>query len=301
MIYAVIILSAALVYVIISYIIYRRQISDFCRQLAFIQNFDTNKLLTQSLDNPELTELTNAINDIVERYKQIVIETERKDERLRSAITNVSHDIRTPLTSLDGYFQLLLATEDEAERSRYCTIIRERIDSLSGLLEQLFIYTKLQNDTYKLELDKVDVSKLLSDTLLSFYDDVVSSHIEPKITIGASYAPVLGNDVALKRVFQNIIKNAIAHGTDFLEVTLAANADSVLISFSNRYSGSEGDIDIEQVFDRFYKADASRSSKTSGLGLSIAKELVTRMNGNISAEYESRIFTVRVLLHTIRV
>ena len=301
MIYAVIILSMTLIYVIISYVLYRRQIADFCRQLAFIQNFETNKLLTQSLDNRELTELTKAMNDIIERYKEIVIETKHKDDRLRAAITNVSHDIRTPLTSLDGYFQLLLSTEDEAERQRYCAIIRERIDSLSGILEELFIYTKLQNDAYNLELDRVDVGKILSDTLLSFYDDIVSSRIEPKISIPDSCAPVFGNDVALKRVFQNIIKNAIAHGTDFLDVTMTLTAESVRIRFSNRYAGEEGDVDVAQVFDRFYKADSSRSSKTTGLGLSIAKELVMRMDGEISAEYVKKIFSVEVSLQMLSV
>ncbi len=301
MIYAVILLSIALACTILSHILYRRQISDFCRQLAFIQKHETNKILTQRIDDRELTHLTNAINDLVQRYKQIVLDTKYKDERLKAAITNVSHDIRTPLTSLDGYFQLLLATEDEAERQRCCTIIRERIASLSELLEQLFTYTKLQNDAYQLELDKVDVSKLLSDTLLSFYDDITACQIVPELSIATSYAPVLGSDIALRRVFQNIIKNAIAHGTDFLAISLAEQDETVQICFSNQYAGEAGEIDVEQVFDRFYKADSSRSSKTTGLGLSIAKELVTRMHGEIAAGYTDGIFTITITLQALRV
>lgn len=301
MIYAVIILSILLVMVIISFILYRRQISDFCRQLAFIKKTDTNKILTQSLSNKELTRLTNSLNELITQHKQAVIDTQNKDQRLKAAITNVSHDIRTPLTSLDGYFQLLVEATDDAERRHYCTIINERIASLSMLLEQLFTYTKLQNDSYNIELDKVNISNVLSNTVLSFYNDISAQNIDPIIEIAADDVNVLGNETALRRVFQNIIKNALAHGNDYLSIQLNVVASSVCIRFSNRFDAINKSIDVNQVFDRFYKADVSRTSKTTGLGLSIAKELVKRMDGQIKASVTDDIFTITVVMKSLRI
>lgn len=301
MIYAIAVLCVLLLVQILAYCSYRRQIVDFCRQLAFIKNHETNKIVTQSLANRELVQLTTAMNELIQRYQQNVIDVENQDERLKRAITNVSHDIRTPLTSLDGYFQLLLDSTNDEERRRYYAIINERIASLSELLDQLFTYTKLQSSAYQLELDKVDLSRILSDTILSFYQDITAQQIEPEISIPDQACEVLGNEVALKRVFQNVIKNALAHGTRFFAVQLEPLQDEVILRFSNFYADPKGNLDVSQVFDRFYQADASRSAKTTGLGLSIAKELIERMDGSIAANYHAPTFTIAITMKRLRI
>ena len=291
---AVIVLGVICLGLIISNIIYRRQVANICRQLAFIKSHETNKIISQYLRNEEVTNLVELINELIETEKKTVLNFKIKDARLKEVITNISHDIRTPLTSLDGYFQLLSKSSSEEECERYCRIIHERITTLTELLEQLFTYTKLQNEDYSFELDEVDVNKLLSETLLSFYDDITSLHFTPQISIPDGRIMVLGNETALRRTFQNIIKNALVHGRDELSISLTFNNKYALISFINTTDESEENIDTEQIFDRFYKADASRSHISTGLGLSIAKELTLRQKGTITASVNGSDFCIRL-------
>ena len=234
---------------------------------------------------------------------------ENANQAKSTFLSNMSHDIRTPLTSLDGYFQLMEACENVEEQRRYLNIIHERIHSLNEMLEELFMFTKLKNESYSLELTLCCMNRILKETVFSYYDEWVRMEIQPDIQITEEQLYIDGNKQGLSRIIQNVIKNALVHGQKSICIQMRqqdscncrASDDErtsknriVHILVSNDVKNPD-DIDVDKVFERFYKADEARSISSSGLGLSIAKELVERMGGSIEARLEGKRFVVEIL------
>lgn len=291
--YSVIITSLALV-LLIMLIIYRLQIKKICIRMAFVRKNNSNMIIKTDFKFKDLSVLTDEVNKIVEQQRKVAFDYKQSDNSLKNTITNISHDIRTPLTSLDGYFQLLSESENSEEKEKYIKIISERIEILKDILEELFTYTKLQDNEYKLELEKINISKLALDTVFSFYDNFQEVGLQPEIDIIESPVYIMGNETAIYRIFQNIIKNALVHGNDLVKIKMNEKDTKVIIEISNNYKRDDI-IHIQQLFDRFYKADKSRSKNSAGLGLYISKELVKIMNGEIDVSMDSDIFTVTVI------
>lgn len=275
-------------------LVYRRQVKSACRQLAFLKKHKTNLRLSTTLPFPELNELSDGINEILDRSREIERTVRTGDQQLRETITNLSHDIRTPLTSLDGYFQLLAQSESEEDRRRYIAIIQGRIASLNEMLEELFTYAKLQNEAYELSLEQVDLSKCVTDTLFSFYEELNRRGITPDISLCEERVWIQANGEAVRRVLQNILKNALEHGRSRIRVHLESAENRAVFTCTNDVADA-GEINIERVFSRFYKADSARTHTSTGLGLSIAKGLTERMGGTITARLEDGLFTIEVL------
>ena len=273
---------------------YQRQVKDICRQLAFLLKHDSNMLISRELDRGGVGELVELLNDFLVKHRKEKKSYLEKEKMISDTYTNLSHDIRTPLTSLDGYFQLLQDSQSEEEQKRYFNIIWERIHSLKDMLEELFMFTKLKNDSYHLELQPCCVNKVLKETVFSYYEDWKAQGIEPEIEITEELLYIQGNEPGLRRVIQNIIKNGLDHGEKSIKIQLSQVNDGVWLKISNRVANPE-DIDTSQVFERFYKADAARSKNSTGLGLSIAKELVIRMNGRIEAKVEGDMFGIEIV------
>lgn len=282
----------------------RAQLRDINDQLDFLYENDTNMLIGTDTNLIYLGQFKQRVNRFVEQWHKKRAEAAKKEQMISDTYTNLSHDIRTPLTSLDGYFQLLKDEKDEKLQAHYIGIIQERITSLKDMLEELFMFTKLKNDTFKLEMDKCCVSRLLKQTVFSYYDEWKMRGIEPVVDICDEQIFILANTQALKRVFQNVIKNGLVHGKSDIEIKLYtidsgknAGADRenkvVNIVVSNTIDDPEN-VDVSQVFERFYKADEARSVTSSGLGLSIAKELVERMGGKINAQIEDNRFCINI-------
>ena len=271
------VLGILLIIISIQFARYRRQIKDICRQMSFLEEEQSNKLVTIQYATKEFEDLAGHINVLNEKCRKQVWEYRQKDERLKEAIANLSHDIRTPLTSLSGYFDLLCDCEEEQDEERYQQIIRERIRTLETMLEELFTYTKLQNDAYVLELQKENITKIVCDDIRVEEDNVW----------------IWGNQTAAARIIQNIIRNALLHGSGGLEIR--AGRENRIYSFecSNTVENPE-EIDVEQVFTRFYKSDSARQAVSTGLGLAITKELTERMGGTICARLEGNCFYIRV-------
>lgn len=282
----------------------RAQLRDINDQLDFLYENDTNMLIGTDTNLIYLGQFKQRVNRFVEQWHKKRAEAAKKEQMISDTYTNLSHDIRTPLTSLDGYFQLLKDEKDEKIQAHYIGIIQERITSLKDMLEELFMFTKLKNDTFKLEMDRCCVSRLLKQTVFSYYDEWKMRGIEPVVDICDEQIFILANTQALKRVFQNVIKNGLVHGKNDIEIRLYTKAlgnvsdknqgnRMVNISVSNTIENPEN-VDVSQVFERFYKADEARSVTSSGLGLSIAKELVERMDGKINAQIEDNRFCINI-------
>lgn len=310
----IIVLFVALTIITIKYILYRRQVKEICRQIQFVSANTTNHKVPTDLDTKEIVQLAELINQMCEEHNKKEVELLNKDKRLKETLTSVSHDIRTPLTSLKGYFELLMSEEDVEKKLQYAGVMSERMDDLSDLLDELFTYTKLQNQDYKLDMEEHDMTKLVLDTIFSFYEIFKEKGYEPQLDIDEKSYKVLCNDVATKRVFSNVIKNALVHGmgdirlaykmvekTEAEDNSLESNRKStkdfvrkeILFTCENSLAHPEN-MDITQVFDRFYKADKARNEKSTGLGLAIAKEMVEKMGGSIEAKLIGKKFIIEI-------
>ncbi len=275
---------------------YQRQVRDICRQLSFLLKNDSNMLVTGDTGFGGLKELMEILNQLLLDHKEEHKKYLEKEQMISDTYTNLSHDIRTPLTSLDGYFQLLEGCDDAAEQKHYMDIIQERIHSLKEMLEELFLFTKLKNESYHLELKRCCLNQILKQTIFSYYDEWTAEGIEPDIRITDQPLYVEGNDSALQRVFRNVIKNALDHGADGIGISLEERDGKSLIRIWNGVKDPEK-IDPGKVFERFYKADTARTRTSSGLGLSIAKEFTERMHGEIFAELQGNIFCIEIHLN----
>ena len=272
---------------------YQRQVKDICRQLAFLMKHDSNMLIQREFGLGGIGMLSDRLNDLLELRRKEKQYYQEKETLIADTYTNLSHDIRTPLTSLDGYFQLMEACENGEEQRRYLNIIHERIHSLNEMLEELFMFTKLKNESYRLELTSCCINRILKETVFSYYDDWVRREIQPDIQITEEQLYIDGNKQGLSRIIQNVIKNGLDHGEKKIRIVLKREQNQAVLRISNQVIASEK-IDIEHVFDRFYKADAARSKTSTGLGLSIAREFVRRMNGEIGAKIEENEFIVEM-------
>lgn len=300
MLIAVVVLSVALLAVTAYHMLYRRQVERLGRQLAFINENRTAMLPSTDLTKKELVLIAEEMAKLKKKLDNAERHFKTEDESLRETIANISHDIRTPLTSLDGYFQLLSEQElTQEKRRQYVRIIKERIAGLNDMLDELFTYAKLQDRNYEIELSEVNISALTEDILMSFYEELSQTGSTPEINLPGEDINVSGNREAIRRIEQNIIKNAIMHGKR-LQLAIVREKHEAVFICSDELTADIMNVDTSRVFDRFYKADASRNTKGSGLGLAISKELTERMGGHILAECNNRIFTIKVYLPEIK-
>lgn len=283
-----------LVIFMIKYWLYRRQIHEICRQLEFMQKETTNKRIRTDLSKKEIINLAGKINRMVDRQEEESLSIKSKEQQLKETLANISHDIRTPLTSMKGFFELY-TQEGEPEKKEYFEqVIREKMDDLTVLLEELFTYTKLQNETYELQLVQQDFTKLVLDSLFSFYGQWKEKGISPVLSVDEDTVMVLCNDTAVRRIITNVLRNAMLHGDGNIEIRYQVKKDNVLLQCCNGFQNMEQP-DMERVFERFYKGDSARRESSSGLGLSIAKELALRMDGSMEARTEDGRFLVELV------
>ncbi|MEI5988851.1 hypothetical protein A5881_000338 [Enterococcus termitis] len=270
---------------------YQQQIKGINQQMRFIQRHESNLLLSNQFSDRQLNELLTLLNQMLIEQRSNKMTTRKHEQQLKDSITNLAHDIRTPLTSLDGYFQLLIKNKDSQKQQQYIDVINNRIETLTELLETIFTYTKLENDAYEIELQKIETNQVLLNTIFTFYQQFSNEEIEPILSISESPLYILANSAALTRIFSNLIKNSLDHGQGEIKISQTKQGDQVVFTFQNKVS-AENELDISQIFDRFYMSDKSRAGNSTGLGLFIVKEFVEKLNGHIEAVLINQLFTI---------
>lgn len=270
---------------------YQRQVKHICRQLAFLKEHESNMLIARSIEAGHIGELTDCLNELLSRQREERRSHQEKEQAISEIYTSLSHDIRTPLTSLDGYVQMLEKAENEEERRRYMEIISERIDSLKEMLEELFTYTKLKNETYQLELSTCLFDRIVRQTVISYHDEWCLRGVTPELMLTEEPLWIRGNAIALRRMLENLLKNALEHGKQNMRISLQKEEGEICLQVWNQIDENNRP-DVTRVFERFYKADEVRRHASTGLGLSIAREFALRMNGTMEARLDGTAFGV---------
>lgn len=292
MIWILLIVSCISIGYLIAVLQYRKQIRIWNQNLSFILSNNSNMRLVQLVPSKDISKLLELLNELMQKHRNLKVEYEEKDESFKHLITNLSHDIRTPLTSLDGYFQLLTRPKEPETRDRYIHIIEGRIRELMEMLDQLFLYMKLQNNCYELFIEECNLSQILCESMLGFYEQFSNRGIEPEIHLPEQEVILVGNHSAFVRILQNIIKNALEHGDEQFKITLE-KSDGIIVTCRNGYRKGE-EIDFSLIFERFYKADKARTQSSTGLGLAIAKDLAEKLGGKVEAFCEGAEFSIQV-------
>ena len=248
---------------------------------------DTNILIDISTRDPYMRELAADINTQLRLLRKERHRYQQGDLELKEAVTNISHDLRTPLTAINGYLDLLEREEKSENVQRYLSQIQNRTEVLKNLTEELFRYSVVTS-SQELKPERMDVVRALEESLLSFYAVMQEKSIRPEIQLPEQPVYCELDAGAVNRIFSNIISNALKYsdGDFFVEMN-----DDGKITFSNR-AGNLNTVAVGRLFDRFYTVEASRNS--TGLGLSIAKLLTERMEGNISAKYQEGRLVIEV-------
>jgi len=281
-------LFCTVIILLIKIILMRKSMTFICKDMKNLLEADTNMLISISTGDRYVRKLAKELNDTLISLRKQRRCYERGDKELKEAITNISHDLRTPLTAICGYLDLLEREEKSEATERYVEQIRNRAQALKALTEELFRYSVITS-TPPLERRRINICRVLEESLVSFYGAMHSKGITPEITIPDKAIYKILDPSALSRIFGNIIGNAVKYSDGDLSVALK---DDGTITFSNTAS-LLSTVEVGRLFDRFYTVDSAKHQ--TGLGLSIAKLLVERMNGNIGAEYVSDklIITIR--------
>ena len=273
---------------------YRRQVRALKRQMDFLKQTDTSLQLSTTLTFRDVDALAVDINEALDRHRRTEQALLRVSRNYKDTITSISHDLRTPLTSASGYLQMLRSPKIPAKkREQYLRVIDRRIGSVQKLLDQLFEFARIEADELVLESKRLPVNNVLRDAVSLFYDDFCQKGAGPSVDIPDGSPVIFADQDALRRVFANILQNALVHGDGEYRICSQQTASGCRIRFENATHTIE-EADLPHLFDRFYTTDRSRSRRTTGLGLSIAKKLTERMGGTIEAALEASTFVITV-------
>ena len=265
---------------------YRAQMLEMARVLEETPP-ESNLRLTVRMSGDAPRRLCRAVNARLEEGRQLRLETMNREQELKYTMACISHDIRTPLAGAMGYLQLL---EGEPDRqTEYLGIVQKRLAELEELLDQMFLYTRLQSGSLALECGELPALPPLWDVLAEFYPQLVGLGVEPELRFDREDLTVWASPEALGRVYRNLIANALRHGGGGLTVSGGKGE----ICFSNRLlPGSRPD--PEHLFDRFYQSSPARARGGAGLGLSIVRELMEQMGGRVSARIAGDALEIRL-------
>ncbi|CEK33835.1 sensor histidine kinase [Paraclostridium sordellii] len=283
------------VYFSTRFFVLSRSINNVTKDFKYIsKNVNSNRKLKLNYPEKHLEQLLLEINKYLEDtqiYKQKYI---KREEEIRKEIENISHDLRTPLTSIRGYLELI-KDEDipDKEKKEYIYIIEKRAKVLQNLIQDFYDLSRLENNDYNFSMEIIDINKELKEQILMFYNDFDKNNIDVDIKLKETPILVYLDKNAIERVFHNLIQNATKYSKSKFCMLLNSKNGEIIIEFKNDVQDMNRQ-DLDLLFNRFYMKDSSRSKDSSGLGLTITKFLIESMNGKIDIELDNEWITFRI-------
>ena len=242
---------------------------------------ETNTLIDISSNDKYMRDLAASINIQLRKLREERHFFIEGNAELKNAVTNISHDLRTPLTAICGYLDLLEQEEKSTTIERYIEIIRNRADLLTELIEELFRYSVIISGERLVVREPIAINGILEESIAAFYTTLNKRGIVPNIKITQAKIVRSLDRSSLIRVFSNLLNNAIKYSDGDLDITLTDSGEVIFANTASRLN----EVQVGKLFDRFYTVEAAR--KSTGLGLAIARTLIEQMNGTISAKYEN--------------
>lgn len=267
-----------------------RTLDALCREVSARLEEDSNVGLSLSSADRYMRRLATELDRQLKLLRRERLRCRQGDRELKEAVANLSHDLRTPLTAVAGYLELLRTTQVPPEARRYLSVLENRTQAMKELTEELFCYSLVLSGGQYEQREPVDLRQAVEDCVAGYYGVLKENGIVPEISLPDARVEGLLNKAALSRVLENVMSNAVKHGGENLCIVLTEDGR---LTFSNR-TREMNRVDVARLFDRFYTVEAGRRS--TGLGLSIARQLTEQLGGQISASLEGDRFSVKICL-----
>lgn len=279
----IIIILTAIIIILLTYLfLLQKELKSLPNKIDTLQKNDSNHLINIEHDFKTLEPLIMRINHLLKGIKEVKLSYERKNKMMMTMMANISHDLRTPLTSAIGYIDIVLKSDiGEEEKQTELKIVEERLEKLEELINSFFEFAKALKNDRQPELKKLDLLSILEDSIVSFYDDYKKENRKILLNHKNKKIMITSNEIMLARIFDNLITNAYQHSSSDLEIEVTTD-EKTTIKFRNDLTDEK--TDIERMFDEFYTTDISRTKGNTGLGLALAKEFVSALGGNIYAQ-----------------
>lgn len=282
-----VILICILIFVVLKLFFIKKSIKEIKTQLTAILKSDTNNLITISSSDSKIKELASYLNVELKELRSQRLQYENGNQELKKTITNISHDLRTPLTAISGYIELL----KEKNNKEYIEVIERKTKDLVALTEQLFYFSKTMDIGTKINKERCCINEILEESIANYYTILKEKNIIPQIAITSKKVYRSLDKNSIIRVFENIISNACKYSDGDFKIKLELNGK---ITFSNKANLLDA-ITVQKIFDRYFSIENAK--KSTGIGLSIAKQLVELNNGVISAKYIEKYLVIEIFFY----
>ncbi|MBO7374381.1 MAG: HAMP domain-containing histidine kinase [Lachnospiraceae bacterium] len=280
------ILLLLLIYVSFRLIVIKHNLRGMRKELEKTKEESYNRNLRVTLLDRDLEKLAAEINSNIEYQKNLKLETAKSRKQLEQSISDIAHDLRTPLTVIKGNLQLLENEEMSDKGKQYLDVSSKKAESLKGMVDEFFELSVLESDSKPVELTKTDIITLLSEFIIENESIIRNKGLTPNINFPENTIYVEANAALLNRVFSNLIGNIVKYAKGDFELSVSADDKTrCIIKIGNEIENKDA-IDTEHIFDRTYRADKARSDGSAGLGLYIARLLMEKQKGNIEAVIE---------------
>ena len=275
------VLGIAILYLLIKLYLMKKSLKEIEISLEQILKEDTNNLISISTSDKDIRKIAQILNKNLQDLRKQKLQYQNGNQELIRTIANISHDIRTPLTGIIGYMDLIKEEADEHKKQKYLEIIERKANDLALLTDQLFNYSKTMDTPTHIKKETHCINEIIEETLVSFYSIFKANNIVPEIDICKEkiYRNIDKN--TMTRVFENILSNVSKYSDGNFKVKLEDNGK---ITFSNKAESLDATT-VQKIFDRYFTVENAK--KSTGIGLSIAKQLIELNGGKILAKYQN--------------
>ena len=285
-----IILFLICIFLAVKLYVIKQSIKEIEKSFSKILRTDTNNIIAISSSDKDIKNLTINLNNNLSELRGQKLQYKNGNQELKKIITNISHDLRTPLTAIKGYVDLIEQEKLSKNQKKYLKVIQKKSNELTELTGQLFEYTKLMDIDVKIKKEECCINEILEETLVSYYSIFKEQDIIPNISICGTKVYKIVNKISIIRVFENILSNVVKYSNGDLKVEMQENGT---ITFSNKATSLD-ETTVQKIFDRYFSVENAKES--TGIGLSIAKQLVELNNGSIKAEYVNGYLIIEIKL-----
>ena len=284
----IVVLSILVITLLIRVVTTNIELKNITRELKEITEKDTNLLLSTSSGDKSIKILVDSLNKELKKLLSLKREYSKGIFDVKKSAENIAHDIRTPLTAIKGYVDLLEKEELSEEGRKYLEIIKGRVDYMKEMMDELFLSLSMKSRGV-LNLSNIDAKSILEEALVSYYNEFKKKGMSPSLMTPNEKVIIKADSKALYRVYSNIISNALKYGEGEFKVEMDEKGNTI---FSNLAPNMDS-VEANKLLDRYYTISDAKAS--SGIGLSISKEILQEMGGELKVKLENQRLYISII------
>ncbi len=291
-----VVLAIALIALVIQLLSLKNEMRKLKKELALTRDKQYNRQLTVSLIDKDFSALATEMNKNLDYQKQLKLRSEQAERSLKQSVSDIAHDLRTPLTVIKGNLQMLESEEKLSERGMgYLRVCSEKSEAMKQMADEFFELSVLESDNTEVTLSKVNITNLLMQFIADNEAVIRSCRLTPDVIFPEKTVFAQADEQLLMRMFSNLLNNIVKYAHSEFAIALEAEESKCIITFSNPVNSVN--VDTEHLFDRTYRADKSRQGTSAGLGLYIVKLLAQKQSAEVAATVEHNILKITIVLN----